>query len=212
MNCIYPCLAGVCREAELEDLTVTQHHLAVLRRVNGVSRVTAYRLPWPNTTVGHDDVMLRTLPEGMAQSLFEEDSYHLGFGDQGPFDSDVLRLRFSSFVTPDSVYDVNLATGVCIFCILNNQDAMTICGPVLQGMLPILAHAGRHHMSVCCGGPGCSPHSQPSACMQGEAHACMRAQASGCSRRRWPCRAAMTRRNTEHSGRGPLLRMACRCC
>ena len=42
---------------------------------------------------------------------FEEDSCTLQFGEQGPFSSSVLRVTYSSLITPDSTFDVNMATG-----------------------------------------------------------------------------------------------------
>ncbi len=42
---------------------------------------------------------------------FEEESYSLSFGKQGPIESDVLRVVYSSFVTPESTIDFNMITG-----------------------------------------------------------------------------------------------------
>ena len=41
----------------------------------------------------------------------EEDSYALQFGEQGPFNSSVLRVTYSSLITPDSTLDINMVTG-----------------------------------------------------------------------------------------------------
>jgi len=41
----------------------------------------------------------------------EEEAFALELGDQGPAASDVVRLVYSSLVTPRSTYDVNVRTG-----------------------------------------------------------------------------------------------------
>jgi hypothetical protein len=40
-----------------------------------------------------------------------EEAYALGPGEQGDFDSDVLRLGYSSLTTPPTTIDYNMATG-----------------------------------------------------------------------------------------------------
>ncbi len=42
---------------------------------------------------------------------FEEAAYELGPGGQGDYDSEVLRLGYSSLSTPYSTIDYNMATG-----------------------------------------------------------------------------------------------------
>lgn len=42
---------------------------------------------------------------------FEEAAYELGPGGQGDFDSNVLRLGYSSLTTPYSTIDYNMSTG-----------------------------------------------------------------------------------------------------
>jgi protease II len=42
---------------------------------------------------------------------FDAPSYSLEFGDQGPFASDLLRVRYSSLTQPSSTYDINMASG-----------------------------------------------------------------------------------------------------
>lgn len=46
-----------------------------------------------------------------AEVKFEEPAYALRAGDQGDFDSEVLRLVYSSLTTPRTVIDQHLATG-----------------------------------------------------------------------------------------------------
>ena len=41
----------------------------------------------------------------------EEEAYSLALGKQGPWRSDVVRLVYSSLVTPESTYDVDVRTG-----------------------------------------------------------------------------------------------------
>ena len=44
-------------------------------------------------------------------SQAEEEAYSLALGKQGPWQSDVVRLVYSSLVTPESTYDVDVRTG-----------------------------------------------------------------------------------------------------
>lgn len=41
----------------------------------------------------------------------EEEAYSLALGKQGPWQSDIVRLVYSSLVTPESTYDVDVRTG-----------------------------------------------------------------------------------------------------
>lgn len=49
---------------------------------------------------------------------FEEAAYELGPGSQGDFDSDILRLGYSSLSTPYSTIDYNMATEERCACTL----------------------------------------------------------------------------------------------
>ncbi|KAL4457576.1 hypothetical protein ABPG75_012441 [Micractinium tetrahymenae] len=91
------------REVEIVDLTVSSRHLALLERRNGTLVATAYPLP-------PDGSPLRELPSGQHFS-FEAPSYALWLGDQGPFASPLLRVRYSSLTQPLSTYDINMKTG-----------------------------------------------------------------------------------------------------
>lgn len=76
----------------------------VLKRTNGLTTPVAYTLP--NSTAS-----LAELPEGRRLIFEQDESYSLGFSKQGPFNSAVLRVVYSSLVTPDSTYDISLVTG-----------------------------------------------------------------------------------------------------
>ncbi|KAI3425089.1 hypothetical protein D9Q98_008467 [Chlorella vulgaris] len=91
------------REVELVDITVSSSHLAVLERKNGTLVATAYPLP-------KDGQPLAVLRNGLPFT-FDAPSYSLEFGDQGPFASDLLRVRYSSLTQPSSTYDINMASG-----------------------------------------------------------------------------------------------------
>ena len=41
----------------------------------------------------------------------KEEAYALGSGEEGDFDSDILRLHYSSLSTPPTTIDYNMATG-----------------------------------------------------------------------------------------------------
>lgn len=78
-------------------------YLTILKRMNGLS--TAYTYPLPSSGA------LTALPQGRTLA-FEEESYSLDFGKQGPYDSVMLRILYSSFVTPHSTFDINMVTGI----------------------------------------------------------------------------------------------------
>ncbi|KAK9909106.1 hypothetical protein WJX75_007225 [Coccomyxa subellipsoidea] len=90
-------------DVELEDFKLSQRHLAVMQRMNGLSTLMTYPLP-------EHGQPLTTLDEGRTLA-FEEESYSLDFGKQGPLDSLVIRVVYSSLVTPESTYDINVMTG-----------------------------------------------------------------------------------------------------
>lgn len=48
---------------------------------------------------------------GCRSSGSEEEAYTVSLGEQGPWESDLVRLGYSSLVTPTSTYDVNVRTG-----------------------------------------------------------------------------------------------------
>ncbi|KAK9822184.1 hypothetical protein WJX81_008194 [Elliptochloris bilobata] len=78
---------------DLDGLTVTQGHLTVLERRNGLVHAAG-----PPAAAGGSGVA-------------EEEAYSLDLGHQGPWASDVVRLVYSSLVTPTTTYDVNVRTG-----------------------------------------------------------------------------------------------------
>ena len=93
-------------DAQLEDFEVVDGHLAVLRRVNGLGSISIFNLS--ESAVGPLGIIGQ---EPMIVEDSGEDTYTLQFGEQGPFNSSMLRLTFSSLTTPQSTYDVNMATG-----------------------------------------------------------------------------------------------------
>lgn len=83
-------------------------HLAVLKRLNGLTTAVTYTLPKGGQS-------FTGLAEGRTLE-FEEESYSLSFGKQGPIESNVLRVVYSSFVTPESTFDFNMITGMTDCC------------------------------------------------------------------------------------------------
>lgn len=101
-------------------------HLAVMQRMNGLSTLMTYPLP-------ENGQPLTTLDEGRTLA-FEEESYSLDFGKQGPLDSLVIRVVYSSLVTPESTYDINVMTGMSPIrypadkaCIQHQKKSWTTC-------------------------------------------------------------------------------------
>jgi len=87
-------------DLKIEDFIVSSNYLTVFCRRNGLQAAFVYTLP-------ADIEITRSL--GAAEELtFEEPPFTLKPGPQGDFDSEVLRLIFTSLVTPESVVDQNL--------------------------------------------------------------------------------------------------------
>lgn len=96
------------RDIELVDITVSSTHIAVLERKNGTLVATTYKLPTTRNDSGDDN--MKELPTGK-QLVFDDPSYILAFGDQGVYESSILRVEYSSLTQPESTYDVNMETG-----------------------------------------------------------------------------------------------------
>lgn len=79
-------------EVEIVDLAVSAGHLAVLERRGGVLSAAHYPLP-----AGGGPLAALPAPRRVA---FDDPSYALRFGDQGPFASPLLRLVYSSLTQP----------------------------------------------------------------------------------------------------------------
>lgn len=72
---------------------------------------------------------------------FEEAAYELGPGGQGDFDSDVLRLGYSSLSTPYSTIDYNMSTGA--------RSAHTCHAPCISGSPCCQNHTNMISMVEC---------------------------------------------------------------
>jgi len=80
------------RRVKLEDFEVFRDHLAVVARESGMRRVRI-----------HD------LDSGERHDVgFDESVYTAGFGDNPEFDSRVVRLSYTSLVSPPRVYDYDM--------------------------------------------------------------------------------------------------------
>lgn len=66
------------------------------------------------------------------QFAFQAPSYALEFGDQGPFSSHLLRVRYSSLTHPSSVYDINMETGESGLWGVREAGATIRCGSSSQ--------------------------------------------------------------------------------
>lgn len=72
-------------------------------RVCRLQTAVAYQLP--------ASMKAPTELSGGAELTFEEPAYALGPGEEGDFESDILRLTYSSLTTPSTVIDQHLGTG-----------------------------------------------------------------------------------------------------
>jgi len=89
-------------DRKIEDFVVSLHHLTVFCRRNGVQTAFVYELPRDIETA-HSLV-------NSVELRFEEPPFTLRPGPQGDFESEVLRLLFTSLVTPNSIIDQHLTT------------------------------------------------------------------------------------------------------
>ncbi|MCJ1354290.1 MAG: hypothetical protein MMC33_004277 [Icmadophila ericetorum] len=92
---------------ELEDFEVFSGHLALMKRINGLSVISMFLLGQSGSGSG-----LPGIASQESESIdFSEESYSLQLGEQGPYNSSMLRITYSSLVTPASTFDVNMTTG-----------------------------------------------------------------------------------------------------
>lgn len=90
-------------DVKLEGASVGAAWLVINERSRAQQAVVVHRLP-------PGGAMPTELGEG-DRVVFEEPAYALSGGPTGDFDSEVLRLHYSSLTTPPSVYDQSMATG-----------------------------------------------------------------------------------------------------
>jgi len=89
-------------DVKLEGAVVSKDWLVVFQRANGLQAAVVYRLP--------QDGSAPTKLEGGEKLEFDEPVYGLDPGSQGDFDSQLLRLNYTSLTTPNTILDHNLAT------------------------------------------------------------------------------------------------------
>ena len=92
-------------DVELEDFVIFSGHLALMKRTNGLSVISTFLL---NQSAS---ALLDIASQEPQLIDFDEESYSLEFGEQGPYNSSVLRMTYSSLVTPETTCDVNMASG-----------------------------------------------------------------------------------------------------
>ncbi len=103
--------------ARLESVDAFASHVALGYRRDAIPRVGVVAL----------DGIARGLPWHVREVPFDEPLYTAALDSNPVFDQPVLRLQYTSFVTPATVYDVDLATGELL---LRKQQ------PVLGGYDP----------------------------------------------------------------------------
>ncbi|KAK9844192.1 hypothetical protein WJX81_007696 [Elliptochloris bilobata] len=91
-------------DVKIQAVSVSLNYLTVHERVEGLQVATVYKLPEGGAAPSGQ------LSGGQRVPVAEE-AYALGPGPQGDFESDVLRLQFSSLATPPTTIDYNMATG-----------------------------------------------------------------------------------------------------
>eukprot|EP00878_Enallax_costatus_P023740 GHUV01025278.1.p1 GENE.GHUV01025278.1~~GHUV01025278.1.p1 ORF type:complete len:552 (+),score=140.91 GHUV01025278.1:456-2111(+) len=90
-------------DVKLEHASVGAKWIVVSERSRAQQSVVIYRVP-------EGGAVPESLTDGQKVE-FEEPAYSLSGGLTGDFDSQVLRLRYSSLTTPPSVYDQRMDTG-----------------------------------------------------------------------------------------------------
>ncbi|CAG9465300.1 unnamed protein product [Pedinophyceae sp. YPF-701] len=90
-------------DVKIEGISLSQGHVAVFQRVNGLQTAEIFKLGDP------DAATPLPLSGGSVVSL-PEPSYELDAAAQGDFESPVLRLAYTSLATPLSVMEVDMNT------------------------------------------------------------------------------------------------------
>ncbi|MGW0043727.1 S9 family peptidase [Rhodococcus sp. NPDC003348] len=88
-------------DVRLEDVDAFAGHLVVSYRREALTRLAV----WPLTDSGYGD--LRELE-------FGEELYSVGAGSNPEWESPLLRMGYTSFITPSRVYDYEIATGTLL--------------------------------------------------------------------------------------------------
>ena len=107
MACLMQVLVPHSHDVELEDFELFSGHLALMKRVNGVSMISTFSL----NASEPETALLGIASEEPKLIDFSEDSYSLEFGEQDDFNGNVLRIAYSSLVTPETTFDVHMTTG-----------------------------------------------------------------------------------------------------
>jgi oligopeptidase B len=81
-------------DVSLDDFGVFSHHIALIERANGLPRISVYDIDGGS----------------MHSIAWPEAAYDVEAGDNGVFDTNVLRITYESLTTPHSVYDYNMTT------------------------------------------------------------------------------------------------------
>jgi len=92
-------------DVELEDFVIFSGHLALMKRTNGLSVISIFPL---NQSAS---ALLDIASQEPQLIEFDEESYSLEVAEQGPYNSGVLQMTYSSLVTPETTFDVNMASG-----------------------------------------------------------------------------------------------------
>ncbi len=79
----------------LEDMTLFQNYLVLQERIKGINNIRV--LPWENFDKGH-------------YVDFGENAYLASTKDNYDFDTETVRLSYTSMTTPRSVFDYNMST------------------------------------------------------------------------------------------------------
>ncbi|GAX79477.1 hypothetical protein CEUSTIGMA_g6918.t1 [Chlamydomonas eustigma] len=89
-------------DVKLEGLILSSQFLALFKRTGGLQQGCVFQLP--------SNGVAPAVLEGGADIEFQEPAYSLSPGSQGDFDSNILRLEYTSLTTPTSVIDLNMVT------------------------------------------------------------------------------------------------------
>ncbi|WP_343036489.1 S9 family peptidase [Isoptericola halotolerans] len=98
-------------QARLESVDAFASHVALGYRRDAVPRVGLVALAETAEAGGTAGSVMSTAGWAVHEVSFDEPLYTAALGPNAMFDQPVLRLQYTSFVTPSAVYDVDLATG-----------------------------------------------------------------------------------------------------
>ncbi|KAL6603402.1 hypothetical protein ACP70R_043763 [Stipagrostis hirtigluma subsp. patula] len=103
------------RERNIDEFQLFDNHIAVYERVDGLPKVTVYRLPTIGEPIGQlqgGQTIDFICPE--EKNFFIDPTYVVDPDDEPQFHSSIIRFHYSSMRTPPSVFDYDMNSEVFV--------------------------------------------------------------------------------------------------